>query len=62
MNSSEEKTRSERRSGLERRHEERRIGDRFAADGWRLVGGVNRRHEGDRRSGFDRRRPSPSSD
>lgn len=62
MSSSEETTRSERRSGLERRNEQRRLGDRFAADGWRLVGGVNRRHEGERRSGFDRRRPGSAQD
>jgi len=46
---------SDRRSKADRREEERRTGDRFAADSWRFGGGVNQRSGVERRSGKDRR-------
>ena len=52
---------AERRSGLDRRQVERRIGDRFAYDAWRYTGRQNRRTASERRSGIERRGRSVSA-
>ncbi len=52
---------AERRSGLDRRQVERRIGDRFAYDAWRYTGRQNRRTASERRSGIERRGLSVSA-
>jgi EAL domain-containing protein (putative c-di-GMP-specific phosphodiesterase class I) len=52
---------AERRSGLDRRQEERRIGGRFAYDAWRFNGHRNLREGSERRSGVERRGRSVSA-
>lgn len=55
-----EYTGAERRSGDDRRLDNRRLGDRFAADAWRYSGQPNQRSGADRRSSIERRQESYS--
>ena len=56
---SESPTIDERRSGHDRRLQQRRAEDRLAATTWRIAGGMNRRAGLERRAGMDRRREEP---